>query len=327
MFLKNYRISAFTLFLLLVISASGCDFFNSVKEYFLEPTKKSEPKAVQPIPPQPVQPAVQTQAASPIQKNLEETAMAPNILARVGHWSITVEEFKRRLDALKEVAPEYDITSSETKQLVLDELVNQQILVIGAEKSGVADQKDIREAVDEFRRTLIVREVARKLTENISVTQEEARAFYEENKDAMVGPAQWHVREIVISTKEKATEVLTEILKGIDFKEMAKQHSLGKTAAQGGDLGFITKEPFPQMGNALLALEVGDVSSVFKGPDGYYIVKLEEKKGGEPYGFDDIKNDIIQNQTLMKQQKAILDHIENLKGSTKIEINSVLLNQ
>jgi parvulin-like peptidyl-prolyl isomerase len=316
-------------FLLVIIGAPGCDFFNSVKEYFLEPSQKAESKTKQTVNPQELPVAVQPSLALPIQKNPnpEETIMASNTLARVGGWSITIEEFKRRLDALKEVAPEYDINSLETKQLVLDELINQQILVLGAEKSGMANQKDIGDAVDEFRRTLIVREVARKLTENISVTEEEARAFYQENKDAMVGPAQWHVREIVVPTKEKATEVLTEILKGIDFKEMARQHSLGKTAAQGGDLGFITKEPFPQMGNALLALEVGDVSSVFKGPEGYYIVKLEEKKGGESYNFEDIKKDIIQNQTLMKQQKVILDHIESLKGNTKIEINNALLNK
>jgi parvulin-like peptidyl-prolyl isomerase len=251
--------------------------------------------------------------------------MSPDALARVGGWSITAEEFNERLSALKEVVPEYDINDPEARKLVLDELINQQVLVLGAEKTGLARQKDIHAAVDEFRRTLIVREVARQLTENIAVSEQEARAFYDENKESLIGAGQWHVREIVTTTKEQAEGVLGQILAGGNFGELARQQSKGKTAANGGDLGFITEEPFPQMGNALLSLEEGGVSGVFKGPDGYYIVKLEEKKGGEQISFDEIKDDIIQSQTLLKQQQAILDHLDRLKEGTKIEINESLL--
>ena len=74
-----------------------------------------------------------------------------------------------------------------------------------------------------------------------------------------------------------------------------------------------------------MSLEVGGVSGVFKGPDGYYVAKLEEKKGGEQIGFEEIKEDIIQSQTLLKQQQVILDHLNRLKESTTIKINEDLL--
>ncbi|MCH9047094.1 MAG: peptidylprolyl isomerase, partial [SAR324 cluster bacterium] len=166
----------------------------------------------------------------------------------------------------------------------------------------------------EFRRTLIVREVARQLTENIAVSEIEARVFYDENREALIGAAQWRVREIVVPTKEEAANILGQILVGTDFAQMARQHSKGETAANGGDLGFITEEPFPQMGNTLLSLEVGGVSGVFKGPDGYYIAKLEEKKGGEQIEFEEIKEDIIQSQTLLKQQQVILADMDDLRN-------------
>lgn len=302
----------------LTLCVSGCDLISSIKEYFQEPEKK---------------PSVQLAS---VPQNSQKELVAPeakpglapmnaNTLARVGNWSITAEEFEERLNALKEVVPEYDITDPEARRLVLDELINQEVLVQGAEAQGLTRQKDIQAAVEEFRRTLIVREVARQLTENIEVSDMDARAFYNENKDAMVGPAQWHVREIVTNTKDEANDVLAEVLKGADFAQMARQYSIGKTADQGGDLGFITQEPFPQMGTALLPLEIGDVSSVFQGPDGYYIVKLEEKKGGAPISFDEIKDDIIQSQTLLAQQQAILDYLDSLKAKTKIDINEQLL--
>ena len=298
---------------LLAASLSGCDLIASIKEYFQGPAEKPAAKA----------PA--TQQAAPTVNALKETPVAPNVLAKVGNWTITKEEFEDRLAALKEVVPDYDINDPQARQLVLDELINQQVLVAGAEGSGLTRQKGIQAAVEEFRRTLIVREVARQLTENITVTDEEARAFYDQNVEAKVGPAEWHVREIVVPTKEEATSILTEILTGADFAEMARQRSIGNTAAQGGDLGFITEEPFPQMGSALLPLEAGDVSSVFRGPQGYYIVKLEEKRDGTRISYEEIKEDIIESQMLFKQQQKILEHLDRLKETTPIEVNEQLL--
>lgn len=315
MFLRKHKGQFFCIALILIMMAPGCDMITSVKEYFQESSEKAAPKAAQAQKPK----AIQAKA---------KPALAPmndNTLARVGSWSITIQEFEERLDALKEVVPEYDITDPEARRLVLDELVNQEILILGAKESGVSRQKDIKAAVEEFRRTLIVREVALQLTEGIEMSDMEALAFYNENIEAMVGPMQWHVREIVVSTKDQATSILSEVLGGADFAEMAKLHSGGATALQGGDLGFIVQEPFPQMGSALLPLEEGDVSSVFRGPEGYYIVKLEEKKSGEAISFQDIKADIIQSQTLLAQQQVILAHLEKLKAKTDIKINEELL--
>ena len=61
--------------------------------------------------------------------------------------------------------PNYDINNPQAKQLVLEELVNQQLFVIDAEQKGIANQKDIVEAMEEMRRTLLVHEVAKKLVE------------------------------------------------------------------------------------------------------------------------------------------------------------------
>jgi len=300
---------------LLIITNVGCDQIAAISEYF----KKSEKPETQQ--------SVQIVEKSTV-KGSSENSQAPlpaNTLASVGSWSITVEEFKDRLKALKEVAPNFDVENKEGKSLVLEELVRQQLLVEEAQQTGLTNQKDIKAAVEEFRRTLIVREAAKKLTENITVTDEEAKAFYEEKKDLLVEPMQWHVREIVFDTQEKANEILIEILKGVDFTETAKQHSVGKSAVNEGDLGFINDVPFAQMANPLLALDTGDVSSVFKGPEGFYIIKLEEKKGGEALAFEDIKEEIINNQMLLKQQQAILNHLEQLKQKIKVEVNEQLL--
>ncbi|MBI3618196.1 MAG: peptidyl-prolyl cis-trans isomerase [Candidatus Omnitrophica bacterium] len=315
---KRLRFSILCLFVALV--SVRCDLINSAKEYF-QGSGNGKPATQEQIsvpatPPAPI--AVDS-------KQSEQKAPAANVLARVGSWTITVEEFNARLNALKEAVPDFDTTTMDAKKLVLETLVRQQLLVSEAEKAGMANQKDIEAAVEEFRRTLIVQEIVKNLVRDIKVSDEEASAFYEAQKAVLVEPAQWHLRSIIVDSQLKANELSTQLLQGADFKEIAKQNSIGDNAAQGGDLGFIAKAPFPEMQNAVASLNAGEISGVFKGPQGFYIVKVEEKKGGAPIPFEEIKSDIIKNQLMLKQQQAILDYVEKLKGQTKVEMREDLL--
>ena len=138
--------------------------------------------------------------------------------------------------------------------------------------------------------------------------------------------AEWHLRAIVVYTQNGAKEILVELLKGADFAQMAKERSKSKSAASAGDLGFVNdKDLRPHFARVLATMEAGDTSSVFKGPDGYYIIKLEEKKGGRQLEFSKVKQDIITGLTQMKQQDIILKHIEELKQKTPVRQNDALL--
>lgn len=313
---KSDKIFAVITFFALTAIISGCDKIPFLKEYF-------EPKAEQAAKPapavQPVAPAAP--APAPADKPL-----ADNELARIGTWSITIEEFNERLSRLKEVVPDFDPKDVETKKLILDELIRQQLLVLDAEESGTANTKDIKDAVEEFRRTLLVREIANNLTKAITVTDQEAEDYYNKNKDSLVEPAQWHVREIVTNTEDGAKEILVSLYGGGDFAQVAKERSVGKTAANGGDLGFIAEAPFPQMQSALASLEVGGISSVIKGPEEkFYIIKVEEKRGGTVQEFAAIKDEIIKGLTLLKQQQAIVEHLNKLATKIPTKVNDKLL--
>jgi peptidyl-prolyl cis-trans isomerase C len=295
---------------------SGCDMFNAVKEYF---SKSKKPAALETTSPS-------SESSEISNTTSQETGPLPeNVIARVGKWSITADQFNDRLKAIKEVVPDFDPNDPKNKELVLQELVRQQLLVEDAEAQGLDKKKDIQEAMEEFRRTVLVREIATKLTENVEVSDAEANAFYEQNKAAIMEPPQLHVREIKTDTEEKAKAILVDLLQGKDFAETAKQNSTAPSAASGGDLGILKQLPFPEMGAPLQALEVGKVSSVFKGPDGFYIIKLEEKKEGQQLPYEKVKTDIIQNRKLAKQQQIILDYISQLEKKYKVETNKDLL--
>jgi parvulin-like peptidyl-prolyl isomerase len=68
------------------------------------------------------------------------------------------------------------------------------------------------------------------------------------------------------------------------------------------------------------SLEAGGISSIFKGPEGYYIIKLESIKKSEPKALADIWDNIKSWLLFEKQQKAIAELANKLQGETKVEI-------
>jgi peptidyl-prolyl cis-trans isomerase C len=309
--LRHGKWSIFLACFLLVLVLQGCDQVSKFFGYFSPKSKQKTQVA---------------STASPSAPSATNTnATQANVLARVGNWTLTTDDFKERLKALKEVVPEYDPKNKEQNKLILDELVRQQLLVQEAEKNGVAQSKDIQQAVDEFRRTLLVREIATKLIEGLTVTDQEAQEYFTQNQKDMVKPAEYHLREIVVDNEAAAKAAAADLAAGADFAEMAKNRSKSASSANGGDLGLITQFPFQKMEQAVTALAPGGVSSVFQGPDGFYIVKLEEKKGGEPLVFEDVKGEIKQGLLMLKQQQAVLKHIEDIRATTTVQVNETLL--
>ena len=288
-------------------SLLGCDFFNPAKKAPKKPAKA---------------------AASITQEAPAADAQAPlpkDALARVGNWTLTQEQFNQRLKLLKEGLPDFDANKPGNKESVLNELIRQQLLVKDAEDAGIGGLKEITDAVEDFRRTLLVQELANRLTKEVAATEKDAQEYYDLNKDLFVEPIQWSTREIVVADEPAAKNILVQVLQGGDFGEIAKAQSKGKTAANGGALPAFTKAPFAAMQTAIASLDAGGTSSVFRGPDGFYIVKVEAKKGGVTKVFADVKADLISGLTLRKQQEVILKHIEEIAVKTKVDINKELL--
>jgi len=230
---------------------------------------------------------------------------------------------------LKEIFPEYDINNIEAKKTILEELIRQELLVQDAEQRGIAKEKDIQEAINEFKRTLLVQEVASRITKNITITEEEAKEWYGMNKEILAGPVEWRIREMAFSTNEQAKGVLVELLQGADFTAIAKERSILESAKVGGDLGYLEFESIePEaMQTALVSLDVGGVSSIFKGPSGYYIIKLEDRRGDEPAPYEEVKEDLLKGLTIQRQQEIVLKYIDDLQNKIPIDRNEKLLGE
>ncbi len=311
--IKKFFISSLVIcFFAVSLTLSGCDKLTFLEDFFPSLKKNADDKA----------PAAGDQPDQP-----KETVMGPDTLAKVGSWTISLREFNERLDAIKELLPDADVASAENKRLILQELIRQEMFVQDAKRSGVADDPRIQEAIDEFKRTLLVQEVITKITEEIDVSELEAREFYNENKDFFTEPTEYKIREIVTATQQGANEISIQLLQSADFAALARERSISDSAAEGGDLGYVNEADITdeKLMVALLTLEEGMLSSVFKGPKGYTIIKLEEKRGGEPQPFSEVKDWLIDQLTLERQQQAVLNYVNKLEEEIEVKTNEDLL--
>jgi peptidyl-prolyl cis-trans isomerase C len=271
------------------------------------------------------------QAVAPVSQTSQEMpgALPRNVLVRIGSWTLTADEFNNRLNLLKQQLPDFKENDPNSKNAVLEELVRQQLLVKDAEDSDIGNTKEIKDAIEDFRKTLLVQELASRMTKEVAATEDDARAYYEANKEKFTDSVKWNVRQIVASDEAAAKSILVQVLQGGDFAQIAQAQSKATNAAQGGQLkSFITgKAPFDAMQIAIANLDEGGISGVFKGPEGYYIVKVDSKTGGARKLFNDVKKDLIYGLTMQKQQAVILNHLRELAEKNKPEYNKELIEQ
>jgi parvulin-like peptidyl-prolyl isomerase len=253
------------------------------------------------------------------------------LLAKVNGWAMGLDDFRQRLDALKAMAPEgqraQELTSQDKKS-ILQELVNVQILSKVAKERGINKDRDVKEAVENFRKSLLVQKLRQNITKDVVVTDAEIDNFYNTNRLAFQRPEERRVREIVVSSESQAKNILIRLLQGENFSVVARAVSNSESASKGGDLGYITPQPeekFQKFWEVAFTTDKGETSSYFKGPKGYYIVKVEDIRGGEAQPLNEVKDQIRQYLKSQKIQTKIEDIIYETKQRLKVTVNEYLI--
>lgn len=160
---------------------------------------------------------------------------------------------------------------------------------------------------------------AKYLEEYSNVSEDEARNYFEKNKNDY---KQIRASHILISNydsnnkevsdkkkaenKKTAEEVLKLALDGEDFATLAKEYSDDSSASKGGDLGYFTQdEMVSAFSKAAFSLKTGEIyNKVVETSSGYHIIK---KTGEKDQDFDDIKDDIIKTLESTKQSTLMQD--------------------
>jgi peptidyl-prolyl cis-trans isomerase SurA len=128
--------------------------------------------------------------------------------------------------------------------------------------------------------------------------------------------------EQIRGIRKKSQKVLEKIREGADFAKMAIEYSEDTSSRkEGGDLGYFKKgELLPTLEREAMKLQVGEVSDLIRTEVGFHILKLLDRKGGEPPPFEEIKEKVQADYYEKELEKAYQQFLSKLKEKSVIEI-------
>ncbi len=138
--------------------------------------------------------------------------------------------------------------------------------------------KDLREQV---REEMIIQRVQRgRVGREVDITEQELNGFLATEGVINQLSPELFVRQILVSSENQALELIQKINDGSDFAELARSNSKSNNASQGGEMGWRNLADMPSLfAGALKNKKKGFISEPLKAGSGFYILKLEDKRG------------------------------------------------
>lgn len=96
--------------------------------------------------------------------------------------------------------------------------------------------------------------------------------------------------DAIAAARERAAELVAELRGGGDFSATAARISDGPRALDGGDLGWRAAGEWPSLFvEAIRGLDRGDITDPVQSPNGFHILKVEDRRGGSTQSVTEIR--------------------------------------
>jgi peptidyl-prolyl cis-trans isomerase C len=210
------------------------------------------------------------------------------------------------------------------KQFPNDDEFKNALLKMNLTEAGLTSQIKRGLAIDQF--------IDKQFAGKITVSEKEAKSFYDTNPEVFKQDGQVRASHILITVPPDANEaqkaearkkietIQNKIKKGDDFAALAKEYSQCPSSASGGDLGLFGRgqmaRPFEA---AAFALEPGEISGIVETRFGYHIIKCSEKKPGTTLAYNDVKDDLQKYLKQKKLQEQLKEYTKGLEKEAKVE--------
>ncbi len=250
---------------------------------------------------------------------------APTVL-KVNDWSYTATDLEREIGQELRRAPrelQSFFASKEGQKQFLDRVVRRELLLQEAEKRKLGERPEVAEQVANLRRELMIRAlVQEEIAGKVKVEEKDAQDYYGAHPDEFSGDTV-RISHILVQTEDEAKEIKARLLKNEPFEELAKKLSRDPTSApKGGDLGYLGREQMlPDFARAAYALKTNEISDVVRTPFGFHVIKLVDRKKGQPMAFDQVKGQLQRRLLDERQSQRFQAWITELEGGAKITRN------
>ena len=148
-------------------------------------------------------------------------------------------------------------------------------------KTLEAEGESYEELRSQVRKEMIIQRVQRgKVGRAVDITEQELDGFLATEGAVKELSPELFVRQILVPDQNKADSLLIKINNGEDFADLAKKNSKSSNATSGGEMGWRNLADLPSLfADALKNKKKGYISPPLKSGSGFYILKLEDKRG------------------------------------------------
>lgn len=258
------------------------------------------------------------QAEELLRKGLNQAVEEKILLREAKLAGLAVEE--KDIDAqLSDIRNRYESTEAFLKDL---------------ETYGIT-QSDLR---DNLRNRVLALRMAsikvQELSRQVVVSESDVAQYYEDHKDEFVRPERVRIRQIFLPVepgqdpavaRARLDQLKEEIASGADFGELAKVHSKGPAADQGGLIGWVAQgDLVAPLEEAAFALQPGQVSEVISTPEptpgGFHLIKVEEREAAGQATLDEARPQIEPELRQQAAKERYQKWIDELRKRSRVQI-------
>jgi peptidyl-prolyl cis-trans isomerase C len=223
-------------------------------------------------------------------------------------------------------------------EAALDERMNamRKRFATEAEYKEALSGMNLSEAVmrSQFERGMTIEQfVDEHFVQNVTVSDDESKAYYDANPDSFKRPEQVQASHILIKVDPQADEsqkaearrkledIRQKVLEGGDFAALATESSECPSSAAGGDLGYFRRgqmvKPFE---DTAFALNPGETSDIVETRFGYHLIRLTDRKPETLVPYEEVKDNIGLYLKQKKVQEAVRSYLGKLKEEAEVEL-------
>jgi parvulin-like peptidyl-prolyl isomerase len=258
-------------------------------------------------------------------------------------------EYLVMLEILRQQAPTFGVRVTDRDvDEQLDELKD---LFQGDEKRWSEALKKQKLTLEQFRESLrerlLVDEMKAAVTKDVTVTDDEVKAYYDQHKTNYTEPEERETRHILISpfaqaaggagtitpteadwdvARAEADKVRSEIQNGADFGTEARKYSDDETTREsGGELGNVVRGLMvPQFEEAVFSLKKGELSQPVRTEYGYHLIQVTDITPEAQIPYEEVKEKIRSALLAQRQADTWEAWLEGMKAELGVTYRSDL---
>ena len=269
---------------------------------------------------------------------LSSCAQPENVewVVKVNNEPITTAELQTGLINLSDLQKQ--VPQQQQTQTALNQLIQSEIFYQEALKNNLDQNEDYQNFIKQLdnqyayqkQQGLVELFIRENVNSKIQITENDALAVYEKNKDALFTEyEQRAVSHIVVKTEDEANTIYKQLQKGSNFGSLAKTKSIDvQTGQNGGKIsGYFRKEGLTkEFANSIFNLsKVGRYTKPVLSEAGYHIFKLDDKRLIPARDFSEVKDAITNQIYVAKRNEELNNILSNIKDNYEITENEELI--